>query len=259
MTHTITVRDVGHVTEIVFSNPPNNHANVALLREIGETLLALDAKPECRAIVLASEGKAFCAGADLANDESGGGVGGSGDDPVREFYDQALRIYEAKKPVVAAIQGAAVGAGLGLAVSADFRVAAPEARFVANFTRLAFHPGFALSATLPRLLGQQNAALMLLTSRRIKGEEALAMGLADELVPLTEVRNAAHKLAAEIAEGGPLGVMATRRTLRTGLYETVRDTLAHEHEEQWKLRETEDHKEGIRSVAERRPGNFKGR
>ena len=219
MTHTITVRDVGHVTEIVFSNPPNNHANVALLREIGETLLKLDDTPECRAIVLASEGKAFCAGADLANDERGGGVGGSG----------------------------------------DFRIAAPEARFVANFTRLAFHPGFALSATLPRLLGPQKASLMLLTSRRIKGEEAVAMGLADELAPLAEVRNAAHRLAAEIAEGGPLGVLATRQTLREGLYETVRDTLAHEHEEQWKLRATEDHKEGIKSVFERRPGNFKGR
>jgi enoyl-CoA hydratase/carnithine racemase len=258
MTHSLTVRDFGHVTEIVFSNPPNNHANVALLREIGEALLALDEKPNCRAIVLASDGKAFCAGADLVQSE-GGGVGGSGDDPVREFYDQALRIYEAKKPVVAAIQGAAVGAGLGLAVSADFRVVAPEARFVANFTRLAFHPGFALSTTLPRLLGPQKAALMLLTSRRIKGEEALAMGLADELVPLAEVRQAAHRLAAEIAEGGPLGVAATRKTLRQGLYEAVKETLAHEHAEQWKLRPTEDHEEGIRSVAERRPGNFKGR
>lgn len=258
MTHSLTVRDFGHVTEIVFSNPPNNHANVALLREIGEALLALDEKPDCRAIVLASDGKAFCAGADLVQSE-GGGVGGSGDDPVREFYDQALRIYKARKPVVAAIQGAAVGAGLGLAVSADFRVVAPEARFVANFTRLAFHPGFALSTTLPRLLGPQKAALMLLTSRRIKGEEALAMGLADELVPLAEVRQAAHRLAAEIAEGGPLGVAATRKTLRQGLYEAVKETLAHEHTEQWKLRPTEDHEEGIRSVAERRPGNFKGR
>lgn len=258
MTHSLTVRNFGHVTEIVFSNPPNNHANVALLREIGETLLALDEKPDCRVIVLASDGKAFCAGADLVQSE-GGGVGGSGDDPVREFYDQALRIYEAKKPVVAAIQGAAVGAGLGLAVSADFRVVAPEARFVANFTRLAFHPGFALSTTLPRLLGPQKAALMLLTSRRIKGEEALAIGLADDLVPLAEVRQAAHRLAAEIAEGGPLGVAATRKTLRQGLYESVKATLAHEHAEQWKLRPTEDHEEGIRSVAERRPGNFKGR
>ncbi len=130
---------------------------------------------------------------------------------------------------------------------------------MANFTRLAFHPGFALSTTLPRLLGPQKAALMLLTSRRIKGEEALAMGLADELVPLAEVRQAAHRLAAEIAEGGPLGVAATRKTLRQGLYESVKETLAHEHAEQWKLRPTEDHEEGIRSVAERRPGNFKGR
>ena len=257
MTHTLTVREVGHVTEIVFANPPNNHANVALLRDIGETLLALDKKPECRAIVLASDGKAFCAGADLMNDKAGG-VGGSGDDPVREFYDQALRIYEARKPVVAAIQGAAVGAGLGLAVSADFRVAAPEARFVANFTRLAFHPGFALSTTLPRLLGHQKAALMLLTSRRIKGQEALEMGLADELVPLPEVREAAHRLAAEIAEGGPLGVLSTRKTLRQGLYEAVREALAHEHAEQSVLRDTQDHKEGILSVAERRPGRFKG-
>jgi len=259
MTHTIAVRDVGHVTEIVFSNPPNNHANVALLRQLGETLLGLDEQPDCRAIVLASEGKAFCAGADLANDKAGGGVGGSGDDPVREFYDQALQIYAAKKPIVAAIQGAAVGAGLGLAVAADFRVAAPEARFVANFTRLAFHPGFALSTTLPRLLGPQKAALMLLTSRRIKGEDALAMGLADELVPLSEVRAAAHRLAAEIAEGGPLGILATRMTLREGLYDAVRRTLEHEHAEQWKLRHTADHKEGILSVAERRPGRFEGR
>jgi len=257
MTHTLTVRSSGHVTEIVFSNPPNNHANVALLREIGETLLALDADPACRAIVLASDGKAFCAGADLVGGK-GGGVGGSGDDPVREFYDQALRIYEAQKPVVAAIQGAAVGAGLGLAVSADFRVAAPEARFVANFTRLAFHPGFALSTTLPRLIGHQKAALMLLTSRRIKGEEALDMGLADELVPLADVRHAAHRLAGEIAEGGPLGVLATRRTLRAGLYEAVRDALAHEHAEQSVLRNTADHREGILSVAERRPGRFTG-
>lgn len=258
MTHTLNVTRQGHIAEIVFSNPPNNHANVALLREIGEALLRLDTEPEVRAIVLASDGKAFCAGADLVGGE-GGGVGGAGDDPVREFYDQALRIYEAEKPVVAAIQGAAVGAGLGLAVSADFRVAAPEARFVANFTRLAFHPGFALSTTLPRLLGQQKAALMLLTSRRVKGEEALAMGLADELVPLPDVRAAAHRMAAEIAEGGPLGVTATRRTLRRGLYEAVRDALEHEHAEQWKLRTTADHREGILSVAERRPGRFEGR
>ncbi|MEZ5998147.1 MAG: enoyl-CoA hydratase/isomerase family protein [Hyphomonas sp.] len=258
MTHTLTLNTHGHVRELVFSNPPNNHANVALLRNIADTLLSLDDDGDCRAIVLASEGKAFCAGADLVQSE-GGGVGGSGDDPVREFYDEALRLYTAKKPVVAAIQGAAVGAGLGLAVFADFRIATPEARFVANFTQLAFHPGFGLSRTLPRLLGAQRAALMLMTSRRIKGEEALAWGLVDELVPQDRLRDAALHLAAEIALGGPLALLATRRTLRRGLYEDVQEALELEHAEQWLLRPTEDHAEGIRAVAERRPGRFHGR
>ena len=103
MTHTITVRDVGHVTEIVFSNPPNNHANVALLREIGETLLKLDDTPECRAIVLASEGKAFCAGADLRERKT------MTQDEARAFVD-ALRdtfteIAELPVPTVAAVNG----------------------------------------------------------------------------------------------------------------------------------------------------------
>ena len=255
MTHTVTVREHGHVAELVFSNPPNNHASVALLGDIADALEALDANPEFRAVVLASEGKAFCAGADLVQAE-GGGVGGSGDDPVREFYDQALRIYRTRKPIVAAVQGAAVGAGLGLAVAADFRVAAPEARFVANFTRLAFHPGFGLTASLPRVVGPQRAALMFLTSRRIKGEDALSWGLVDELTSLADVRAAAMRLALEIAEGGPLALLATRKTLRDGFYEEVEAALAHEHAEQAILKPTKDHLEGIRSVAERRPGKF---
>jgi len=258
MTHTITVRHHGHVAELVFSNPPNNHANVALLRDIADKLLALDEAENCRVVVLASDGKPFCAGADLVQSE-GGGVGGSGDDPVREFYNEALRLYRTRKPIVAAVQGAAVGAGLGLAVTADFRVAAPEARFVANFTRLAFHPGFALTATLPRLIGAQRASLMFLTSRRIKGDEAQSWGLVDELVPLDDVRDAALRLAAEIAEGGPLGLLATRKTLRLGLYEDVAAALDREHAEQSLLRHTEDHAEGIRSVFERRAARFHGR
>ncbi|MCA8901720.1 MAG: enoyl-CoA hydratase/isomerase family protein [Hyphomonas sp.] len=257
MTHTIKVTHHGHVAELEFTNPPNNHANVALLREIADTLHALDLAPDCRAIVLASDGKPFCAGADLVQSE-GGGVGGSGDDPVREFYDEALRLYSTRKPIVAAVQGAAVGAGLGLAVTADFRVASPEARFVANFTQLAFHPGFGLTATLPRLIGDQKASLMFMTSRRIKAEEALDWGLIDQLVPSHDLRAAALNLAAEIATGGPLALLSTRKTLRKGLYDAVKAALELEHSEQWLLRPTQDHAEGIRAVFERRPGRFTG-
>ena len=105
-------------------------------------------------------------------EEAAGGLGA-----VNPLYDQAVRLFSAKKPVVAAVQGAAVGAGLGLAVMADFRIASPDARFVANFVKLGFHPGFGLTHTLPRLIGRTKAELMCLTGRRVKAEEGLPRGL----------------------------------------------------------------------------------
>jgi enoyl-CoA hydratase/carnithine racemase len=148
---------------------------------------------------------------------------------------------------------------LGLALVADFRVAAPEARFSANFVKLAFHPGFGLTHNLPRIIGEQRANLMMLTGRRVKAEEALAWGLVDEVVPAAELRAAALQLATEIAENGPLAVLATRKTLRAGLAEAMRAAMSHERAEQAALRDTEDFAEGVRSVAERRAGAFKGR
>jgi enoyl-CoA hydratase/carnithine racemase len=148
---------------------------------------------------------------------------------------------------------------LGLAVMPDFRVASPEARFSANFTRLGFHPGFALTFTLPRLIGQQRANLMFYTGRRIGGEEAHAWGLADVLVPLADVRKAAVALATEIAEGGPLAVQSTRETMRRGFADAAEVATERELTEQDWTRKTEDFKEGIKSYAEKRPGNWKGR
>src|SRR5262249_33946658 len=116
-----------------------------------------------------------------------------------------------------------------------------------------------LTHTLPRTIGKQRAALMLLSGRRIKAEEALAWGLVDEVAPLPELRAAALRLAEEIAENAPLGVAATRQTLRRGLVEAVRAATPHEHAQQAILRETDDYAEGVRAVAERRPGRFVGR
>jgi enoyl-CoA hydratase/carnithine racemase len=142
---------------------------------------------------------------------------------------------------------------------ADFRVACPEARFCANFTRLGFHPGFGLTVTLPTVIGPTKAATMFYTSRRVRGEEAYAMGLADVLVPLAEVRGTALKFAAEIAENSPLGLIATRTTLRGDLAERVRKATDHELAEQTRLRKTDDFKEGVKAMADRRVPNFTGR
>ena len=252
----VSLQMTGHVAVLSFSRPPTNFVSVELIGEIADLLDHLDADPNCRAAVLQSEGKVFCAGADLANRSEDAAPG---KDVVIRLYEMAWRLFRSNTPVVAAVQGAAVGAGLGLALAADFRVAAPEARFTANFVKLGFHPGFGLTHTLPRLVGAQRAELMFLTGRRLKAEEALAWGLVDEVVPAEALRAAALRLAQEIAENAPLALTATRGTLRAGMAEAVRAATLREHYEQSGLRLTEDYAEGLRAVAERRAGNFVGR
>ena len=217
--------------------------------------------PRCSA-----QGKAFCAGANFSDparqeQEARDAKRRSGRQPrpINHLYIQAVRIFRNKKPIVAAVHGAAIGGGLGLAVSADFRVTCPEARFAANFTKLGFHPGFGLTATLPELVGKNNAELMFYTSRRVTGEEATRMGLANVCVPQDQVRAEAMKLAAEIAECSPLGLLSTRATMRAGLADRVMAATNHELAEQTRLRATEDFKEGVKATEERRVANFKGR
>ena len=134
--------DDAHVATVEIHRPPANYFDAALIRALADAYEALDADRACRAIVLCSEGKHFCAGANF------GAAASSPADEPRSLYRQALRLFAAATPVVAAVQGAAVGGGLGLALSADFRVASPASRFTANFARLGFHHGFGLSVTL---------------------------------------------------------------------------------------------------------------
>jgi enoyl-CoA hydratase/carnithine racemase len=251
----ISARVDGHVVLLEMSRPPNNFVSVDLMRELANALEDVDADRALRVSVLMSAGKAFCAGADLASPT---GVGGQGMAGINPLYEQAVRLFSAKKPIVAAVQGAAVGAGLGLALVADFRVAAPEARFTANFVKLGFHPGFGITHTLPRVVGLQRAQLMCLTGRRIKAEEALVWGLVDEIAPLEGLRDAAAAFARELSENAPLAVESTRATLRAGLAEAVRTQTDHELIEQTWLRATADFAEGVKSVNERRAGVFVG-
>lgn len=250
----VTVALSGNVAQVEIHRPPHNFLEVALIRSLADALEALDREPECRVSVLFAEGKSFCAGANFSDRVTEAPSG-----TTNPLYAQAVRLFACKKPIVAAVQGAAIGGGVGLALVADFRVVSPEARFSVNFVKLGIHPGFGLTHTLPRLIGQQKAALMFYTGRRITGEEAVAWGLADLLADADRLRAAAADLAAEIAQGAPLALLSTRATMRHGLAEAVKAQTDHEAKEQSWLFRTEDHREGVKAVAERRLGRFLGK
>ena len=250
----------GNVGLIELQEPPHNFLQVAQVKAVADALEELEQNMDVRAVVLAAQGRSFCAGANFGGPSEGDtpaerGTGGSPED----LYAQAARLCESSLPVVAAVHGPAIGGGLGLAMTATLRVTCPEARFSANFVRLGIHQGFGLSVTLPELIGPSKAALVLLSGRRFKGEEAVELGMADLCVPQERVRDAAFELAAEIAAGAPLAIRAINRTLRAGLGDRVRQATKHEAAEQAKLFATEDAREGMRAVAERREGRFSGR
>jgi enoyl-CoA hydratase/carnithine racemase len=237
-----------HIATAEIHRPPHNFFDAELISALADAYEAAEGAG-ARAIVLCSEGKNFCAGADFSNQRVSGGA--------RQLYEQAVRLFEAPLPVVAAVQGKAVGGGLGVACSADFRVAAPQSMFTANFSRLGLHHGFGLTVTLPAIVGQQRAWSMLYTGLGLAGTDAAAHGLVDHLT--SDVRAGAHELAAQIAAAGPLAVRSIRATMRGDLAARVKAATDHERAEQEKLWPTADFAEGVKATAERRAPNFAGR
>jgi 2-(1,2-epoxy-1,2-dihydrophenyl)acetyl-CoA isomerase len=238
-----------HVALVCLRRPPNNFFDTELLGAVADAYEALAEGTSCRAIVLRSEGKHFCAGLDFAHNK---------EQDIAALYRNALRIFAAPLPVVAAVQGAAIGGGLGLALSADFRVATPGSRFSANFSRLGFHHGFGLTVTLPRVVGEQRAADLLYSGRRVDGKEARALGLCDELVDGDDPLPAATAYARTLAASGPLAVRSIRATLRLRLVDRLRLAMDHECAEQERLRHSSDFAEGLAASAARREPRFTG-
>ncbi|PRZ39712.1 enoyl-CoA hydratase/carnithine racemase [Antricoccus suffuscus] len=247
-----------HVATIAFGRGANNFFDVRLISAIADALDGLAADGSARAVVLTGMGQHFCAGADLARgpgdveDTVGGSEG-------PHLYDAAVRLFEQPLPLVAAVQGAAIGGGLGLALACDFRIASPDARFSAPFARLGVHNGFGTSVTLPLAVGHQKAIELLYTGRRVKATEAAAIGLVDILANEGTSLAGAHALAREIAASAPLAVQSMRVTMRGHLANAVRAATEREKTEQAIHFATGDAAEGIRADRERRAPVFLGR
>lgn len=248
MTDDVTVTLDGHVAVLEMHRPPANFFDEALLGSIGDALFEIDENPEARVVVLCAEGRHFCAGADLRNVDAHG---------LRRVYRKAFAIFNARKPIVAAVQGAAIGGGLGLALAADFRVAAVSSRFSANFARLGFHQGFGISVTLPAVVGQQKALDLLYTGRAVNGPEAYEIGLCDRLVD-GDPRPVALEFAHEIARSAPMSLTAIRSTMRRSLTAAVHAALDEEAAAQTVLLNTQDLREGIEASIGKRDPVFAG-
>ena len=242
-----------HLAYVEINRPPNNFFDANLIQQIADAYEILDEEDECRVILLKSEGKNFCAGANFGQDEDmlDKSV------PYKKLYAQAVRLFRTRKPVIAVVQGAAIGGGLGLALSADFRVACHEARFAANFAKLGFHPGFGSSITLPRVVGVQKAKDMLFTARRVTGEEAFKIGLADKFCSKEKITEEAEQLAMEIASSAPMAVESIRSTLHGNLADQIEQIVDWELSEQVRLQKTEDFKAGIAASLSRETPQFK--
>jgi len=246
----------GTVAVLEIRREPANYFDRALLQVIADAAEELQRGSEARVIVLCSQGKHFCAGANF-----GAGPLQGADERDAEsaaLYGEAIRLFELELPVVAAVQGSAVGGGFGLACAADFRVASARSRFHANFSALGFHHGFGLSATLPRIVGAQRALDLLITSRRIDGKQAYEIGLVDRLADDGAERDGALELARELAAAAPLAVRSIKQTLRAGLAEAVRAALERELSEQQHLWRTKDSQIGIAASLAREVPRFTG-
>lgn len=247
--------DGAGVATLSLARPPHNFFDRALIVRIADFVNQCSNDPRCRVILLLAEGKNFCAGAQLAK------LGQAETLSLREqrhTYHDAVRIFAGTKPMVAAVQGGAIGGGLGLALTADFRVVTAGSYFHANFTELGLHPGFGTSVTLPRLVGAQRAAELFLTSRKVGGEEAVQIGLADRMAPDGGLEECARAFAQQIASMAPLAVASTRETLRRGLVDAVRSATEREMAEQAWLMKSQDFTEALRAGREKRPPIFNG-
>jgi enoyl-CoA hydratase/carnithine racemase len=248
MSSAVTTTVIERVAVIEMHRGPHNFFDQDLLRELAGAVLQVDEDPDVRSVVLCSEGKHFCAGADLRDATPAG---------IRRIYRHAFGLFTGRRPVVAAVQGAAIGSGLGLALAADFRVAGPAARFKRQLRPPRLSSRVRVDGHVARDCRPQRALELLYTGRMVSAGEALELGLCDRLVP-DDPRAAAVSLAAEIAASAPLSVAAIRPTMRRRLTAEVHAALDIEAEAQSALLNTADFEEGLDAVIARRDPAFAG-
>jgi len=247
---------------IITLNRPDalNALNRAHLVELNQAVERARFDPSVRSLVITGAGRGFSAGADVK--EWGSGASES-EEPAAGWIDLAhaliMRIYRMPKPIVAAVNGVAVGAGCDITLAADLRVASTKARFGQAYIKLGFCPDAGGSFLLPRLIGEARAMEMIYTGRIIEADEANRIGLLNALVEPEELMPAALELAGRLAKGPTVAIGLSKENIRQNAYLNIEDALRNERIAGNICGKTEDAKEGLAATIERRDANFQGR
>jgi 2-(1,2-epoxy-1,2-dihydrophenyl)acetyl-CoA isomerase len=251
--------DDGPVRTLTLNRPDARNAlDLPLLSALRAGVAAAVEHPSVRCLVLTGAGKAFCAGADVKAWAEQGPQ--QGDDPwVAEAHALAIELAGAPLPTVALLNGAAVGAGLDLALTCDFRIAAETARFACAYTWLAYPPDVGGTWLLPRLIGLEQAKRFVYTGEFWDAGTALDRGLVGEVVPLDRLAERGAELARELAAGPTVAIGHAKRLIDSAHERSLAEQLEAERIAGEACALTEDHREGLAAASERREPAFRGR
>jgi 2-(1,2-epoxy-1,2-dihydrophenyl)acetyl-CoA isomerase len=235
-----------------------NAINEQLTADLAEATRLAERTPEVRCLVLTGAGRGFCSGQDL-RDRAGAGDASYGDSLRRRYNPIILRMRTMEKPVIAAVNGVAAGAGCNLALAADLRIASDRASFIEVFSRVGLIPDSGGTFTLPRLVGLAKAMELAYTGDSIDAAEALRLGLVNRMVPHDALAAASADLARRLAEGPTRGFGLTKRAFNYALNASLDAALEYEAHMQELAGRTADHREGVAAFLEKRRPRFEGR
>ena len=272
----------GGVLVLTMHDPPTRNAlGPEMAAEVRAELDRFEDDPECRVLLITGTEPSFCSGANVRNfnrsiqeaETAGaepeplpwgkmesryanrdGGVEYAGGAPL-----VPLRIHKLQKPSIAAVNGHAMGVGMGVALACDIRIAAEGAIFSEAFSRMGLIPGDGSCWQLPRLIGMSNTLLLQYTGDRIDGNEAFRLGIASKVVPNGEIMEASLDLAIRLAKGPTQSHALIKYLVHRSMDMSFEDSLDLAHVAQAQARKTEDHKEAVQAFLEKRPAEFKGR
>ncbi|PKB78079.1 MAG: hypothetical protein BZY88_20015 [SAR202 cluster bacterium Io17-Chloro-G9] len=257
-----------HIGKITLDRPDKRNAlNDQTMDELGEALEDVEADDEVRVLIVTGEGRGFCAGGDLealpGGSEPGAWASDNVDD-IRRSFQRVQRfmlcLQRMEKPVIAMVNGPAVGAGFDIACACDLRVGSPLARFMVAYVRIGLFPGFGGTWLYPRMLGSLGkAAEMLFTGDFLEAEEAYRLGFLNKLVPEEELESATMEMARKIANGPPIAIRLSKLMLYKGLEFDLDTAMKMAAAAETITLTSKDHLEGTAAIRESRRPVYKGR